>query len=517
MTGRWDKPEPILMDEEIVEEAALEQLSQDQAGRIAKAEGIDFTEILKLRLEYRNILRIDHLWEFTSLAKLELNNNLIEKIEGLDRLVNLTWLNLSFNSIEKIEGLGSLRKLELLNLTNNQISVIENMDALEKLTHFCFANNCLGQLDNVLYLRKFKNLFTLNLRGNPVSKDEDYRFFIAAYFPNLTCLDYRLLDQKTKTEASIKYQYVLEEMRHEELQAQQAEEAEQSQKAEVELHMDAFVEYLNGTYLFKSMFKDDPEAETLHCIPGVASLLQTFEHQMVELCVQLFEIGLAEHKWRETEVSSFFSSQTGAVTDYQQKASQVLAKFEQQHKERIVELQQLSDPDQLRVKINHCNDEIKQLCNSLMALEVQLVSQLEDIIKKFDINISDMVGNFSETAQGIFAQCRDLEDNYHEKVQEIALATLESVAKDDPEEDMTDDVKRLFTDRDKVMDAVAVGHDNHLLVINDRQTQLVKRVDAWKVALIKGIQDKELKQNRMRISDIHRYVDHLREQLDELL
>lgn len=29
------------------------------------------------------------------------------------------------------------------------------------------------------------------------------------------------------------------------------------------------------------------------------------------------------------------------------------------------------------------------------------------------------------------------------------------------------------------------------------------------------IQDAELKQNRMRISDIHRYVDHLREQLEE--
>ena len=40
-----------------------------------------------------------------------------------------------------------------------------------------------------------------------------------------------------------------------------------------------------------------------------------------------------------------------------------------------------------------------------------------------------------------FAQCRDLEDNYHEGVQEIALATLESVAKDTPEEDMTEDVK----------------------------------------------------------------------------
>ncbi len=154
--------------------------------------------------------------------------------------------DLSFNSIEKIEGLESLQKLELLNLSNNNISVIENMDALEKLTHFCIANNLLGQLDNVtnftcinlsvmynilhlyceycatfvffaeyniteclhhlmetecfskvLYLRKFKNLFTLNLFGNPASKEDDYKFFIAAYFPNLMCLDYRLLDKQT--------------------------------------------------------------------------------------------------------------------------------------------------------------------------------------------------------------------------------------------------------------------------------------------------------------------------------
>lgn len=54
---------------------------------------------------------------------------------------------------------------------------------------------------------------------------------------------------------------------------------------------------------------------------------------MVELCMQLSEIGLAEHKRREAEVNSFSSGQTKAVTDYQQKASQILANVEQQHKE----------------------------------------------------------------------------------------------------------------------------------------------------------------------------------------
>lgn len=142
----------------------------------------------------------------------------------------------------------------------------------------------------VLYLRRFKNLFTLNLFGNHVSRDEDYRFFIAAYFPKLMFFDYRLLDEATvsivcfdsnqsfkvtiycinmsiivslpsillfrqisfvlyakscndmthiyvqKREAAIKYRYVVEEIRCKDVQMQKADEAEQSQEAEIKLH-----------------------------------------------------------------------------------------------------------------------------------------------------------------------------------------------------------------------------------------------------------------------------------------
>ena len=52
---------------------------------------------------------------------------------------------------------------------------------------------------------------------------------------------------------------------------------------------------------------------------------------MVELCVSLFDTGLAEHKRRETELNSFFSGQKDTKTYYQQEASQILEKFDQQH------------------------------------------------------------------------------------------------------------------------------------------------------------------------------------------
>ncbi|XP_071777322.1 dynein regulatory complex subunit 3 [Centroberyx gerrardi] len=517
MSRRYGKVEPSVVDEEMLQKAVEEQGPQEQAGRIAKEEGIRFNEVLQLRLAYRDILKIDHLWEFTSLTKLELNNNIIKKIEGLDRLTNLTWLNLSFNNIEKIEGLESLVKLEVLNLYNNRISVIENMENLEKLTFFSIANNLLGQLDNVIYLRKFKNLHTLNLYGNTICKEENYKCFIAAYLKDLMYLDYRLLDEQTKNQASAKYQYAIEEVRRIEFQEQQAVETSQSQEAELQLHRDAFVEFLNGSYLFDSMFTVDPEAEKLHCLPGVADLLQTFEHQLVELCVQVFEIGLDEHKLRETEVKCFLSGEKEAVADNQQRAAQMVANFEQHRRKWIVETRQVSDTNLLDVKLSHYSNEIDQLCNSLMALEIQMVIQLEDIIKDFEMNISDMVGNFIETVQGIFAQCRDLENSHHEKLREIAVATLEKVAKNESEEDMTDEVRMLFSDKDLVMNALAASHDTHLLKINNRENQLVTRVNAWKAVLIKGIQDKEMKRHRKRISEIHNYMDYLREQLDDFL
>ncbi|XP_063328740.1 dynein regulatory complex subunit 3 [Pelmatolapia mariae] len=502
------------MDKEVLQHAVQEQFKPDHILRFPDASQIHFNEVQKLRLEYKNILKIDHLWDFSSLSKLELNNNAIEKIQGLDHLINLTWLNLSFNKIEKIEGLECVQKLEVLNLSNNKISVIENMDALENLTHFLISNNLIGQLDNVLYLRKFKNLAAFNLFGNPFLNEGDYRFFIAAYIPKLMFLDSRILDQKTRKEASIKYHYVLEKMRLEELELHQADEARQRHEAELKLHRDAFVEFLNGSSLFRNMFKDDPKAQTLHCAPGVDSLIQRFEHQMGELCTQLFERGLAEHKRRETEVKSFFSCQEKAVTDCQGKASQMLAKFNHEHKERTEELQQLSDPEVRKVKIDHCNDEINWLCKNLMTLEFQLVSEMEEKIKTFESSISDMVRHFSEIT---FSHCRDLEDDYYQKMQIVAAEILQTVARDARKEDLPDDVIMLFEDRDAVIDALATAHDNHLLKINDRETQLTTGISAWKEALIKGIRDEELKRNRMNISDIHRYVDNLREQLEELI
>uniref|UniRef100_A0A8C9SPT0 Dynein regulatory complex subunit 3 n=1 Tax=Scleropages formosus TaxID=113540 RepID=A0A8C9SPT0_SCLFO len=471
MSSVYDTVEPSVVDEEMLQKAVEEQGPQGQAGRIARDEGVQYHEVCQLCLDYRNILKIDHLWQFTSLTKLQLDNNIIEKIEGLERLTNLVWLDLSFNKIEVIEGLDTLVKLEDLSLYHNRISIIENMDSLQKLHVLSLGNNLLRDLDNVVYLRKFKNLRTLNLAGNPLCKESNYKVFIAAHFPELVYLDFRILDKQTREEALSKYQVVINDMRKEDLLELKALDVKRRDEEELQLHKDAFVEFLNGPYLFESMYADDTEAVKLAYLPGFSlTLLLTFQSQMVALCMQVFEMGLEQHHRRKAEVSCFFECSLEAVRENQQKATELVAAFES--------------------------------------------CRREEIIKDFERNITDMVGGFIESLT--FAQCRDLENNHNERLQEIAVAALDKAAANELEEDMPEGEQLPFFDKDTVMNAVSASHDIHLLKIDKREDELVTRINSWMTVLMKSIQDAEGKRNRKRISEIHHYIDYVKTQLDEV-
>uniref|UniRef100_A0A663NDX5 Dynein regulatory complex subunit 3 n=1 Tax=Athene cunicularia TaxID=194338 RepID=A0A663NDX5_ATHCN len=196
MSQLYDSIEPNIIDDEMVQKAVEEQCPED-IEKLVKREGINFKDVTELQLSFRNILQIDNLWQFENLTKLQLDNNIIERIEALESLVHLVWLDLSFNNIEVIEGLDTLVKLQDLSLYNNRISKIEHMDTLHELQIFSIGKNNLTTLEDVIYLRRFKNLRTLNLSGNPFCDDEQYMLFVVAHLPDLVYLDFKLVSDTT--------------------------------------------------------------------------------------------------------------------------------------------------------------------------------------------------------------------------------------------------------------------------------------------------------------------------------
>lgn len=161
-----------------------------------------------LRLEFRQILKIDNLQDLTSLTRLFLDNNFIEKIAGLDALVNLVWLDLSFNKLRKIEGMEALKKLQVLALYQNEIRVMENLHHLEKLSVLRIGNNRLSSRDDVLYLRKLRNLRTLSIKGNPLCTTDDWKSYTIALLPHLTYLEIHPIAPAEREKAAARYQVI---------------------------------------------------------------------------------------------------------------------------------------------------------------------------------------------------------------------------------------------------------------------------------------------------------------------
>nr|KAI8766515.1 dynein regulatory complex subunit 3 isoform X1 [Biomphalaria glabrata] len=476
----------------MLQKAVEEQGPKDEAGKIAKKEGINFSDVLSLRLDFKNILKIDNLWEFASLTKLQLDNNIIEKIEGLDTLVNLEWLDLSFNNIEVIEGLEKLTKLQDLTLFNNHISKIENLDSQKNLHVFSIGNNELKDIKDILYLRRFPNLKTLNIANNPVSSEENFKLYIAAFLPSIEFLDYRLIDQQTKAVAYEKFQSQVEEQIDKDNKARILEEIQEQKELEIQKHREAYVEYLNTDKLFEEMYADDPE-----------------------VCLELFNFGLSEFEKRKAEVDMFWECVNEAKLENKQECMKIIADFNKKKKKLFAELQHLNDPKLTEIKVLEYAQIINDLWDKLMGLELQIVDQLEEVIKDFDRNMQDMVGTFIENVQAFLTQARELENLHNEKMIESATIALEKAAKNELEEDISEDLRMLLVDKDTVINAVTSSHDVHLLKIDNKEDDIVTRINTWLKNMITAIHnEEEIKRNRSRVTEINHLIDHLREEID---
>eukprot|EP00062_Callorhinchus_milii_P019899 gi/632974955/ref/XP_007903960.1/ PREDICTED: leucine-rich repeat-containing protein 48 [Callorhinchus milii] len=507
---------PNIIDENMLNLAVVEQGPTGKAGEIAKEEGIDFKDVKHLQLDFRNILKIDNLWQFKTLTKLQMDNNIIEKIEGLETLINLVWLDLSFNNIEIIEGLDGLINLEDLTLYNNRISHIENMDSLANLQIFSIGNNHLNQLENILYLRRFQHLRTLNLDGNSLCEDERYKIYIAAYLPNLVYLDFRLIDKNIREIGLRTYHYPIEELIHNEKTEFMKLEATRLKDEELALHKAAYVEYLNGSNLFDSMFAEDVEAEKLGHLPGLAEFVETYKAEFTEICIKIFHYGLRGYETREKEVKQFLECLQEAIEDNQNIGVEIIKDFEEKSKEFISEQQHIVEASLLEIHVDNFRIALKKLWNTLMNLEMQLVDQLEETIKDFERNISEMVSTYIENVQALIAQCRDLENHYHENVLEIAVSTYEKMVKNEVEEEMPDELRTLFVDKDTIVNAVNASHDMHLLKIDNREDELVTRSNGWTTAMMDKLHMEEINRNRKRVLEINHYIDHWYSELEFL-
>ncbi|CAF0837101.1 unnamed protein product [Adineta ricciae] len=516
MARLYDAIEPEVVSMGMLQHAVESLRPETDSQAVPREDKLDYSAVDSLRLDFRNVLRMENLWLFTNLTKLQMDNNIIERIEGLETLTKLTWLDLSFNNITQIEGLDALTELTDLSLYNNRITVIENMDSLKKLNVFSIGNNQVDDENSIRYLRQFDNLRTFCLRGNPFASKPDYYVFTISHLPQVHFLDYKLIEDAAREEATKKYEIQIQQLITQEDQDREKERKAEDQRKQQQLYKDAFVENMDQKQLFAAMFKDDTEGQRLLLVPGADELVAQIEEKFVAVVHQMFEFGLKEKETRDREIEDFWVCVNEAKDENTRRAAAIVDEF----KEYRTQLFAKEDFEQQGVSsavAAEYDKALNTLHNKLMALEIALVDQLEDTIQTFERNLGEMVSNFTESMRGNFGLLREFQAYFNESIGNLCVAAFERYTKGELDDDFSDETRDLFADKDTILNACQTSDEIHRTKIDQREDEMFSRIANWLTTMMDNIhEEEEYKRNRKRIIEISRLIDYLRADIDDM-
>jgi len=214
----------------------------------------------------------------------------------------------------------------------------------------------------------------------------------------------------------------------------------------------------------------------------------------------------------------FWECVNEAKRENKEMGMKAIEEFMAKKKSIFTELNRVKDEKAHTMKVQEYSDLVTGLWNTLMGYELQIVDQLEEVVKDFERNMQELVSLFLENVQTYLGQAREQENIHNEKMMEAASSTLEKAAKNELEEDTPEDLKMLLVDKDTILNAVTTSHDVHLLKIDNKEDDIVTRINNWLKVMIDTIhKEQEIQRNRTRVTEINHLVDHLRDEIDNML
>lgn len=511
--------ETVVIDEDLIKASYEDERNYEKKGDSveSKREPLSMQEIMQeahtLRLSFKNIFKIDNLQGFEGLRMLCLDNNIIEDVQNLGHLTNLEWLDLSFNNITNIEGLEQLTKLTDLSLFNNNITELKGLDNCSALNCLSIGNNDIKATDQLMYLRGFKTLRLVNLEGNPVCADPEYRMFVLAYIDGLKYLDYAMVQQSEVEAAREQYQDELLEIEEKEGikdAALERDRAKEKQSQQLESANMSVVETL-----FDDMFKEDSEMSKLRLLPGITELLENYRESFNSISESFKASGLERSGEREAELSGFLEALDEMRVKGEQESVVLIQDFNKEKKKAFRELSkrehvEFADLDALRRLTGG-------LGNSLMDLEMQQVEQFDDLINEFEVAFGEMKNGSLDSQQTYFRSVEELEDAYFEALTQLATELLDKAQNDMLPDDVTEEAKNLLADRDMTMNAVAGSHDIHVGKLLSREEEMrTREMEVFNGAVARE-RETENKRNRSRGMEVHQLLERNHKEMMELV
>ena len=114
-------------------------------------------DLIEVHLSDREIEELIHFEDFPNLEVVWLNNNLLKNLDGIATNFRIKKVYCQNNFLENISGLKKFKFLDTLLIGNNKIKDLDKF---------------------LLFLTKFAFLEQVDLFGNPIAEEPDYRLKI---------------------------------------------------------------------------------------------------------------------------------------------------------------------------------------------------------------------------------------------------------------------------------------------------------------------------------------------------
>ncbi|XP_030376687.1 dynein regulatory complex subunit 3 [Scaptodrosophila lebanonensis] len=531
--------EPGIISRAMIENSYLEEGHHGEALRLHQLEPVVLENIKTMRLEFKNILRIDHLWILPNLTKLCLNCNKIEVIEHLEMLTALKELNLSFNYIEKIANLETLVNLETLSLFSNRITKIENLEMLEKLVILSIGNNLIESVEGIDSFRFLDNLKVLNLEGNPIATKPDFSLsqYCIAILPKLNYYEYVFIKDEVREEAKERYYREVREIEDKQEKDIQARELQAREKAEAERLSSSFVEHLDGHQLYESLWKGDEDGRVLMLVGSQAhELAEEYDKDMFELTQEIYKLGLDSFGERDEEVRDFMANLKDGQAELQVMGQKVIEGFlaykENVFEEARITLRQLESnmlegededsPENVKLsetmeKINfHFDETMNTMWQTLMEQELHLHEAVEESTTNFHRKMTELMSKFVEQAQSYFVQLREISVHFSENLSEIVSRYIATKLAMQDFDDVPQELHVCMDDRDAILNLIAGMKDTHTLRIDEREDRMATRSKEFIDDMIEKLNNEEIERHRAKILEINSFIEMMTDALAAL-
>jgi len=286
------------------------------------------------------------------------------------------------------------------------------------------------------------------------------------------------------------------------------EKLEQRRKLE-QLFEEAHIK--NIDMLFNDMFEQDPDFHKIKILAPdkIQDLNEDYRAKFDIIIIEMKDFILKKHSEVQEEKELITRAIEDAKAETDAKGIKLVNDLEHRKKVFIRTVMNMRDMKEIDEAVKAMKFDVDETANQLMALEMTIVEQFDEILRDYEKNLQELFNSMLECGQTNMARIRELENNYFERYTECIMSSYDRYHKSDMDSIDNDDLRELIGDKEIILNALNATHDFHLLKFDQQEDGLNSGCNKELEDEIQRVHNEETQRNRKRVMEVITYVERL--------